>query len=186
MKNFDLEDYFSTYHRLAFSAGAQNNLHTVADILADQRQQGGRLLLAGNGASAALASHCATDFTKQAGIQGMTFHDPALITAFSNDFGYDHWLKEAIKHYGRASDTAILISVSGESPNIINAARYCADQSIKVISLSGRDPDNQLVALSDVSLHVASDAYNIVESIHSIWLTALVDMLVGKAVYPVS
>jgi D-sedoheptulose 7-phosphate isomerase len=51
------------------------------------------------------------------------------------------------------------------------------------VSFTGRDADNPLKQLSDIALHVPSHAYNVVESIHGIWLTAAIDLLIGEAVY---
>ena len=116
----------------------------------------------------------------------MTFHDPSLITALANDYGYDRWLARAIERYGKAEDAVVLLSVSGVSPSVVNAARYAKQRGMPVVAFTGRAEDNPLARLSDVNLHVRSDAYNIVEGIHSIWLTATIDFVIGKAVYEVS
>ena len=61
----------------------------------------GRLIFIGNGASASLSSHAATDFTKQAKIQSIAFNDHNLITAFSNDYGYEFWISKALEYYSK-------------------------------------------------------------------------------------
>ena len=58
------------------------------------------MIFAGNGASAATSAHAAVDFTKQAKIRGITFNEADLITCYSNDYGCDYWISEAVKSYG--------------------------------------------------------------------------------------
>ena len=74
-----------------------------------------QFFLAGNGASAAIASHLANDMTKALGCRARTFHDPAHITCFANDFGYQEWLAESIYKFVDEGDVVILIS-SGKPP----------------------------------------------------------------------
>ena len=143
-------------------------------------------MFAGNGASASISEHGAVDFTKQGGVRAVTFNEANLITCFSNDFGYDHWVSEAVKFYGKKDDVLVLISVSGESPSVINAAKVAKELEISVITFSGRDSNNSLKSLGDLNFWVDSHAYNIVECIHMIWVTTVIDALIGKAVYEVS
>jgi D-sedoheptulose 7-phosphate isomerase len=133
--------------------------------------------------SASIAEHGAVDFTKQGGVRGVTFHDPNLITCFANDFGYDHWMAKAIETYGDANDAVVLISTSGVSASVVNAAKSARAMGLKVVSFTGRNADNPLRGLSDLGFWVPSHAYNIVENLHSIWLTATVDLVIGKAEY---
>ena len=56
-----------------------------------------KLIFAGNGASASISSHGAVDFTKQAGVRSITFSDANMITAFSNDYGYDNWMVKSLR-----------------------------------------------------------------------------------------
>ena len=81
----------------------------------------------GNGGSASIANHCATDFTKFLKRKSVTFNDPNLITCYANDFGHENWMKEALKSYGSNGDLLCLISSSGKSKNILN----CANQAKK-------------------------------------------------------
>ena len=135
------------------------------------------------GSASALAEHATVDFTKQGEVRSVTFHYAALMTCFANDYGYDQWLAKAIKHYGDDGDAVVLISVSGTSPSVVNAARYARERGLAVVAFTGRKRDNPLAQLADIGFWVDSDAYNVVENIHSIWVTATVDFLVGKAVY---
>ncbi len=179
-------DYFKQYTRALTFADIQAQLIEMKEILVQANKQGRMIFFAGNGASASIASHCALDYTKQAGIKSMCFNEAALLTAFSNDYGYEHWLEKALAFYADEGDVAVLISSSGQSPNIINAAKYAALNDITVITFTGEDIDNPLRELGNVNLWVDSLAYNIIENIHSFWLSAVCDSIIGKAEYSVS
>ncbi|MBN2452673.1 MAG: SIS domain-containing protein [Candidatus Omnitrophica bacterium] len=148
-----------------------------AALVREASSLGGKVMIAGNGASAAIASHVSVDLTKTAGVRAISFNDADLITCFSNDYGYEHWVEEALKAYACAGDLVILISSSGKSPNIVNAARQARSMGLKVITLSGFRPDNPLRRLGDLNLWTDSDEYNIIEAVHQSWLSSVVDSL---------
>ena len=181
--NAFLGPYFEQYQKLAFGSQIHSTIEAFAELAVAVRERGGKLMFAGNGASASTSEHGAVDFTKQGKIRAVTFHDPNLITCFANDFGYDNWIAKAVEHYAAPEDVVVLISVSGTSPSIVNAAKYAKSVNLPVVSFTGRSPQNPLMELSDVSFFVPSDAYNIVECIHCIWLTATIDLLIGQSVY---
>ena len=140
-------------------------------------------MLIGNGGSSAIASHAIVDFTKQAGVRSVNFNDPSLITCFANDYGYDQWLKMAIKNYSEKDDVLIAISSSGNSENIVQAINEASKKFIKIITFTGFDKDNRVKQLGDVNFWLDSRAYNIVENTHQIWLLAICDLIVGNAEY---
>lgn len=183
MKDRFLTDYFGEYQRLAFTEDVHETIRAFAEVAVAVRDRGCKMLFAGNGASASASEHGAVDFTKQGKVTSVTFHDPNLITCFANDFGYDNWVAKAVEHYAKPGDAVVLISVSGTSPSVVNAAKYAKEAGLTVVSFTGRNPDNPLKALSDVAFFVPSDAYNVVECIHCIWLTATIDYVIGKSVY---
>jgi len=185
MKNF-YKPYYDEYFRLIFPENIESQFEKFKNIALDIKNNDGKLMFAGNGASASISEHGAVDFTKQGGVRAVTFNEANLITCFSNDFGYDHWVSEAVKFYGKKDDVLVLISVSGESPSVINAAKVAKELEIPVITFSGRDFNNSLKSLGDLNFWVDSHAYNIVECIHMIWVTTVIDALIGKAVYEVS
>ena len=185
MKNF-YKPYYDEYFRLIFPENIESQFEKFKNIALDIKNNDGKLMFAGNGASASISEHGAVDFTKQGGVRAVTFNEANLITCFSNDFGYDHWVSEAVKFYGKKDDALVLISVSGESPSVINAAKVAKELEIPVITFSGRDSNNSLKSLGDLNFWVDSHAYNIVECIHMIWVTTVIDALIGKAVYEVS
>ena len=173
------ENYFNSISNCVGSVD-QNLLINIAKFVRDKKN-GGKLIIAGNGGSAAMASHVAVDFTKAAGVRAINFNEADLITCFANDYGYENWLVKAIEAYVEQEDLVILISSSGKSPNIINAANYCKSQSLSLITFSGFESNNPLRLLGDINLWADSREYNIVEMAHHIWLLSIVDYLIhGK------
>ena len=139
-----------------------------------------KVYIVGNGGSASIASHVSVDFAKVAKVSSSTFNNSNLITCFANDYGYENWVVEAIKAYTNINDLIILISSSGTSKNIVNAAQYCKDNNIDLITLSGFAKDNPLSTLGNVNFHIESIEYNYIEMSHHIILLALVDIFVKK------
>ena len=125
--------------------------------------RGGRLFFIGNGGSAAIAGHMATDYTKNGGMPSLAFNDASLLTCFGNDFGYENVFAKAIEYHGRAGDTLIAISSSGRSPSILNAVNAARKLGCDVVTLSGFSPDNPLRDMGDINFHVENDRYGLVE-----------------------
>ena len=173
------DGYFDELSRRLHDATGEQ-LEALCRTLTGARERGRKVLLAGNGASAAMASHVAVDLTKVAGIRAVTFNDADLITCLANDFGYEQWIAQAIECYGDAGDVAVLISSSGASPNIVNAARQARARGLGVVTLSGFDAGNPLRALGELNLWVNSRSYNIVETTHQSWLLAGLDHIAGS------
>ena len=184
MRNADfLDSYFQQYRDLLVNDEVKARIADFAALALEVRAAKGKMMFAGNGASASISEHGAVDFTKQGGVRGVTFHDPNLMTCFANDFGYDHWVAKALEHYADPGDAVVLISTSGRSPSVVNAAHTARRMGLKVVAFTGRDADNPLKAAADLNFWVPSNAYNVVENLHSIWLTATIDYLIGKAEY---
>ena len=108
-----LDDYWSRYQKILFDSRNDLSILTLRNAISEIHQKNGKLIFIGNGASASLASHAATDFTKQAKIPSIAFNDHNLITALSNDYGYENWVSKALEFYSDPIDMAIFISVSG-------------------------------------------------------------------------
>lgn len=181
-----LDDYWSRYQKLFFDSRDDNSILQFRDCIEETNSKNGKLFFIGNGASASLASHAATDFTKQAKISAVALNDHNLITALSNDYGYENWVSKAIEYYVDSNDRIIFISVSGESKNLVNGLNYAIKNNIKTASLTGSNINNTLKENTECSLWVNSKAYNIVESIHTIWITLIIDLFVGNPEYSVS
>ena len=180
-----IDDYWSRYQKLFFESRDDRSILKFRDSIQETNSKGGKLIFIGNGASASLSSHAATDFTKQAKIQSISFNDHNLITALSNDYGYENWVAKAIEYYSNSEDMIIFISVSGESRNLVNGLEFALKKNIKTASLTGSNKENTLMRKTQCSLWVNSKAYNIVESIHTIWITLIIDLFVGHPEYSV-
>ena len=90
-----------------------------------------KVIICGNGGSAATASHVAVDLSKNANIRAINFNEADLITCLSNDYGYENWMSAAINLYADKNDVVVLLSCSGKSPNIVNAAKLAKKKKIK-------------------------------------------------------
>ncbi len=170
------EGYFKTISEKINRADA-GSLETVCRYLKGAGREHKKVIIAGNGASAAISSHVSVDMTKNTGLRAINFNEYDLITCLANDCGYEKWIEKALELYAEPGDVIILISSSGSSENIINAARKAKEMGLKVVTLSGFSKDNLLKKLGDVNLWVDSNEYNIVETVHQTWLLAVVDKL---------
>lgn len=136
------------------------------------------ILLIGNGGSNAVCSHIAQDYTKALGLKALSFSDSSRLTCYMNDYGIEHAYSKFIEHFSTGKSLCILISSSGNSPNILNCADFCVKNDIDFVILSGFDKDNKLLKLfkndAKLSYYVNSKDYGIVESLHSIFLHAVI------------
>ncbi len=180
-----LQEYFDLYRESIFDETMHSEIIAMKNAITACSDAGNKVIFVGNGGSAGIASHASVDFTKQCGITSINFNEAGLITCFANDYGYEHWVAKALEAYAEAGDVVVMISVSGKSLNLVNAAKYAQSAGIKVISLTGQNPDNPLNKNSDIKLWVNSKAYNIVECTHQIWILTVCDMIIGKAEYSV-
>ena len=143
-------------------------------------KQNKRIFIIGNGGSASIASHVSVDFAKVARVRSSTFNNSNLITCFANDYKYENWVAEAIKAYCDNKDLIILISSSGISKNIVNAAKYCHKNKMNLITLSGFNKNNPLSKLGLVNFYINSKNYNFIEMSHHIILLSIVDIFANK------
>lgn len=167
----------SAFATPAGTCTAQDWLTGTVELLESVRARKGRVFLAGNGASQAMASHYAADLSKNALVPALTLSDPAMVTCFSNDYSYADAIREMYKRHFRAEDVMIGISSSGSSKNILNAAEYALGIGGKLITLSGFKPENPLRALSGLSCHVPVSDYGFVECAHTYFLHVVLDGL---------
>lgn len=182
-------DFFHEYFDLINESIKSVNhslLEEVAERIKDVSSNNKKIIIAGNGGSAAIASHVSVDFTKAAGIRAINFNEADLLTCLSNDYGYETVFEKALEFYGDKGDILILISSSGKSKNILNAAVKAKEMGIEIITFSGFSSENLLRKLGDLNFWVNSNAYNIVEMTHHIWLVAIIDFIIGSIEYSAS
>lgn len=184
----DLNNYFDQFGKLINSNCAKPKIYETAEKLRSSSNNNAPPMLAlGNGASNAIASHFALDLTKQARIPTNVISDPAILTAAVNDFGAEDMFKGWVNaSYPSPPPLTFIFSVSGESKNVINAAKAIKQKNGEIITFTGRQVDNSLTSYADVSFWVDSHSYNIVEAVSMFWATAIVDTVIGTAEYETS
>jgi len=171
------EQYFETVSTHLMSAD-DKQLRSAVDLLRSVTRTKSKVIVAGNGGSASMASHVSVDLTKVAHVRAVNFNEPDLLTCFANDFGYEHWVDKALEYYADTNDVVILISSSGQSRNMVNGALKAKALRLSLITLSGFEADNPLRKIGDINFWVNSHDYNIVEMVHHVWLLAIVDRII--------
>ena len=181
-----LDTYFDDFKKLINFNGDEikKKLSNLKKIFVSIKKSVKKILIFGNGGSAAIASHFSVDLTKNAKIRCTNYNESNLITCFSNDFGYEHWVEMAINYFGDKGDVLIIISSSGKSKNMINACFAARKKKFsKIITLTGHSVNNPIKKLGDINLWVNTKAYNYIENIHQFWLLSLVDLVSGETNY---
>ncbi len=141
------------------------------------RRRRGTLYLIGNGASASMASHYAADLAKNAHVHTEVFSDLSLITAISNDLGYEVVFTEPLRRRARRGDMLVAISSSGKSPNILHAARWARGHGLAVITLSAMAEANPLRRLGRLNFYVPAMSYGHAETCHAAILHRWMDLV---------
>ena len=146
-----------------------NNIEKAANICIDCLKQGNKILIFGNGGSAADAQHIAAEIigrykTKRKGLPAIALTtDSSVLTAISNDFGYSSIFERQVEALANPGDILIGISTGGSSINVINALKLAKNIQCKTIGLSGKD-GGDFNALCDVNLiAIAEDTPRIQE-----------------------
>jgi phosphoheptose isomerase len=167
-------------------------LETWGARLARDLRQGGRLLAAGNGGSAAQAAHVAAELVgryvrERPPMSAIPLAaDSASMTAIANDYGLEESFARQVRAHGRPGDVLLALSTSGRSPNVLAAARAAQGVEMAVWALTGRRP-NPLAALADEAVCVEAAATATVQEVHMVALhlvCAAVDHALGIVAAP--
>ena len=155
-------------------------LSTAAQLVADCYAADKQIFTAGNGGSAAVAIHFAADFGKNVAGQNDKHPrilslccNPAAITALANDCGYENVFSFQLRSLLNPGDLVVLVSSSGNSPNVVEAATFAKANGATVLGMTGFS-GGKLKELADVCLHVPCDVYELVEDAHSLFSHAIV------------
>jgi len=163
-----IRDSASATEKLAENAG---EIAEAVEMMAQAIEGGRKILLFGNGGSAADSQHIAAELIGRFKITRPALCAIALttntssITAISNDFGYDEVFARQIEGLGKEGDVAIGISTSGKSKNVIEAVVKAKAKALKVITLTGRDP-GPLGELADISIAVPAGDTPRIQELH--------------------
>lgn len=147
-------------------------LERITAVLVKARQDGHHVLVAGNGGSAAIANHLECDASKGTHVHGkpalMTRSlsaNASMLTALGNDVGFESVFDKQVDYYGRPGDVVLLVSSSGNSPNVVNACRRAKELGLTTVAFVGFQ-GGKLKELADHTLHVPVPNYGIVEDMH--------------------
>ncbi|MBI4064360.1 MAG: SIS domain-containing protein [Elusimicrobia bacterium] len=151
----------------------------MLDLVTSQTRQSKKFCFIGNGGSAAIASHQATDFFKNGQVRAMAFNDSSLLTCLSNDYNYAEIFSRQIERMAEPGDILFAISSSGRSPNILNGVDAAKKIGCHVVTLSGFDEDNPLRRLGKINFYVPSHSYAHVENAHLLICHTLLDALIA-------
>jgi len=162
------------FDQLSITAKTLNMAHMdlATEILSSAYKNRKIVYACGNGGSAAISNHLHCDHIK--GIQTDTDIKPRVVslsstietlTAIANDISYDDVFLYQLRSFAEAGDILITISSSGDSENVVKAAKWAKDNGVKVIALTGFS-GGRTAELADVNLHINGDNYGIIEDIH--------------------
>ena len=168
-----IEDWFkkSAFAQQGFLKEQSANLQKAAELIAASFNQGGKLLIMGNGGSAADAQHMAAEFVNRFKIERPPLPalalttDTSILTSISNDYSFDEIFVKQIKALGAEGDVVLGISTSGNSSNVIEAIREAGGRGLTTLVLTGGD-GGILAKEADLSLCVPVDDTPVIQEVH--------------------
>ncbi|MDP6109881.1 MAG: SIS domain-containing protein [Rhodospirillales bacterium] len=163
--------YFDQIARAAASVD-RAALIRAADILENTYRRSDTLYVCGNGGSAAISGTFVCDHSKlvqtdtdlTARVVSLA-DNMSMVTAIANDLSYDDIFSYQLQTLANSGDTLLTISASGDSENVVRAAKWAKDHEMKVIAFTGFD-GGRMANLASVHLHVDADNYGVVEDVH--------------------
>ena len=166
---------------------AVDSIEAAAQMLIDCYRAGGKVLLCGNGGSAADAQHLAAELIsrlklERAAIPALALTtNTSLLTAIGNDYKYDLVFVRQVEAFGKVGDVLIAISTSGESENVIKAVEFSRVQGIKSIALTGAK-GGRLAEKVDLAIKIPSDNVQRIQECH-ITIGHILCELIESALY---
>ena len=149
----------------------EEKLETASALAVETLRNGNKILLCGNGGSAADAQHIAAELTgryktERRGLPGIALTtDTSALTAIGNDYGYDRVFDRQVEALAQKGDLLIGISTSGNSTNVINALKVAREMGCKTLGLTGRD-GGAMNELCDINLVVPSNDTPRIQEMH--------------------
>ncbi|MEI8389276.1 MAG: D-sedoheptulose 7-phosphate isomerase [bacterium] len=161
-------------------------INEVAKTLTESFKSGNKLLICGNGGSAADAQHIAAEFIgkfykiDRPALPAIALNtNTSIITALANDFGYEMTFSRQVEGLGQNGDVFITISTSGNSINAIEAAKIAKEKGMKVISFTG-EGGGKLAEVSDITIKVPSKNTPIIQNAHISILHIICEIVENK------
>ena len=159
-------------HSEALNLIDEKKIHHASDLIIKSLSGNNTIFWCGNGGSASQANHLSAELIggmykdKKSPFKSVCLNvDTAFITAWSNDDSFDNIFSRQLEGLAQSDDLLIALSTSGNSKNIINAAKYCNENNIKIISLTGFD-GGILKNLSDININIATNSTQRVQEMH--------------------
>ncbi len=159
--------------RREFFDTESGRLEECARRIAVALGKGRKLLICGNGGSAADAQHLAGEFVNRFLIDRPPLPaialttDTSVLTAVGNDFGFDQIFAKQVLALGLPGDVLLAVSTSGKSPNVLAALRAAAEKGMRTIGMSGpAGSGGEMDELCDIVLHVPHDSTPLIQEIH--------------------
>lgn len=146
-------------------------IEQMAEICRQSLQDGHKIMLCGNGGSAADSQHIAAEFVgrfvkERQGLPAIAFTtDTSILTAVGNDYGYDEVFRRQVEALGREGDVLIGISTSGNSGNVVKAFQQAKKQGIKTLAFTGAR-ESKMSELADLTLRVPAPVTARVQECH--------------------
>ncbi len=176
------EDSIALKEKVLQNDSLLQKIEEVATICIKSLKRGNKILLAGNGGSAADAQHFAAElinkfYLNRTGLAAIALTtDTSIITSISNDFGYDQIFKKQIEGLGKEGDIFFAISTSGNSNNLLEAIDVCKDKKIMVIGLTGKD-GGKMNELCDINICVPGNITPRIQECHSLIIHILCEII---------
>ncbi len=159
-------------------------LERLAEVQEQVFRSGGKTLVAGNGGSLADAMHYAEEWTgrfrsDRAPYPALALADPTHLTCVANDYGYDQVFARAVRAFGREGDLLLLLSTSGQSPNLLRAAEAGRERGMVVAGLLGRG-GGELAPLCDLVVLAPGTTSDRIQELHMLALHALIEVVEAR------
>ncbi|RLC05536.1 MAG: phosphoheptose isomerase [Deltaproteobacteria bacterium] len=163
-----------------FFAKHIEQIESCASVMSDRFKKDGKILLFGNGGSAADCQHIAAEFVNRFQMERKPLPaialttDTSIITSISNDYSYEDIFFKQLQAIGKKGDIALGITTSGNSPNVIKAIKEAKEMGLIIVGFSGNK--GKLKALSDFSFCVDSDTTARIQEVHILLAHILCDL----------
>lgn len=188
VETFDqfIESYYKRFAEtlLSFDKGPMADVLAVFDKVTGA---GGTVWVAGNGGSAAISDHTVCDCSKGTYVEGQPpfrtvslTSNVAMLTALGNDLSYSDIFSEPLKYYLTEKDAVLLVSSSGNSPNVVKACEYANAQGVPTVAFVGFK-GGKLGELAQVTVHIPIENYGIVEDTHQSLIHAITQYMKARA-----
>jgi D-sedoheptulose 7-phosphate isomerase len=167
----EINDSISVKQKILEDAELLHSVEKVANECVEAYSRGNRVLLAGNGGSAADAQHIAAEFVSRyafdrPGLAAIAFTtDTSILTAIGNDYGYEQIFRRQLQANGRQGDIFIGISTSGNSPNVLAALQCAKELGITAVGLTGQG-ETKMHEHCDYCIRVPSESTPRIQESH--------------------